>query len=243
MVLFFSLGKINRFYSYILLSAILDVLKDCLYGLNINEAFKVVKLYNNEVQNYLSNHYCIHYLFNYIGTILFSFIFYKIETSYSKTESSILIDNKIKQNPRIILIHNNEEEIDFQTKRSFIIFLLIIFIWVLEEHILKIYMVILQDLDFWMIEIIIISFFTVKMFKTKIFKHQIFAMAINIIPCLLKICSIILSFYDHTEESSMYTGKLPIIYLNDSYIIIPIGVVIYLILIILRSYVNSNIKG
>ena len=128
------------------------------------------------------------------------------------------------------------------SNRESLLFLLIIIIWVLEEHILKLCMIILQDLDFWMIEIIIISFFTVKMFKIKIFKHQIFAMTINIIPCLFKICYIILSFYDDTEENNMYTGKLPIIYLKRSYIIIPIGFVIYLILIILRSFINSNIK-
>ena len=242
---FLSCGKINRYFIYILLSALFDIAKDCLLeGLNHDEAFEVVKLYSNDdAQNKLSKHYYIHNIFNYLGTILFSFIFYKIENSCSKTKSSALVNNtNNNQNSRIILIHNNSNIEDFQTVKAFFIFLFIILIWVLEEQILKLYMVVLQDLDFWMVEIIIISLFTLKMFKVEIFRHQIIAMLINIIPCLLKIGSIILSFYDDTDDNQNYTGKLPVIYVKDSFIIIPLGVIIYLILIFLRSFVNSKIK-
>ena len=242
---YIGLGECSKFYIYIFLAAIFDNLKDILYGLNHNESFTDVKLYNDKIQNDFSNHNLIHHFFNYIGVIVLSYLFYKKEISNSKNEAPLMsIDNKDLPNSPIVLIHNIEEiEEDFQTEKAYYIFLSIIFIWVIEEQIIRIYMVILQDLDFWMIEILIISYLTVKMFKIKIFRHQMIAIAINIIPCALKINSIILSFKDDTpSEQYNYTGKLPIIYIKYALPIIPIGITIYLILISFRSFVNSKLK-
>ena len=242
---YFGLGECSKFYIYILLSAIFDVLKDILYGLNHNESFRYVKLYNSEIQNELSNHNIIHYFYNYIGIILLGHIFYKKEISNSKNEPPLIsINNQDLPNSPIVLIHNIEEiEEDFKTEKAFYIFLSIIFLWVLEEHFIRIYMVILQDLDFWMIEILIISYLTIRMFKIKIFRHQMIAIAISIIPCILKIISIRLSFKDDTPiEHYNYTGKLPIFYVENSFYIIPLGIIIYIILICFRSFVNSSIK-
>ena len=242
---YIGFGECSKFYIYILLSAIFDILKDCLYGLNHNESFREVKLYNNSVQNDFSNHNIIHHFFNYIGVILLSYLFYKTEISNSKNEAPLInIDNKDLPNSPIVLIHNIEEiEEDFKTEKSFYIFLSVIFLWVIVEQIIRTYMAILQDLDFWMIEILIISYLTIKMFKIKIFRHQMLAIAISIIPSALKINSIILSFKDDTPlEQYNYTGKLPIIYIKHALPIIPIGVTIYLILISFRSFVNSKLK-
>ena len=239
MTKYITFSKTNKYFIYLLLSSIFDVLKDSLYGLNHNEGFKVVKLYNDKVQDELSKHKVIHNIFNYIGTLLFAFICFNIETSYYKDGSS---KNKEKIDYPILLIHNNDGEKDFKSKKSFYFFLFIITIWILEENLIKIHIEILQDLDFWMIEILIISFLMTKMFKLEIFKHQIIAMSINIIPCLLKIGSIILSFYDDSYDKDNYTGKLPIFYIKSSFIIIPLGIIIYLCLISLRALVNSNLK-
>ena len=240
MAKYIKVSKTNKYFIYLLLSSILDFAKDSLYGLNHNESFKIVKLYNDEVQNELSKHKLMHYFFNYIGTIVLAYIFYKIEIYNSRGESSLITSNK-KRSP-ILLIHNNNDNNDFKSKKSFIFFLLIIIIWILEELLIKIHIEILQDLDFWMIEILIISFLTSKMFHIEIFRHQILAMSINIIPCLLKIGSIILSFQDNSDDKNNYTGKLPVLYIKNSYIIIPIGITIYLFLITLRSIVNSHLK-
>lgn len=242
MAKYIKISKTNKYFIYLLLSSILDIAKDSLYGLNHNESFKTVKLYNDEVQNELSKHKIIHYFFNYIGTIVLAYIFYKIEVYNSRGESSMISTNKYKSDYQISLIHNNNDNNDFKSKKSFIFFLLIIIIWILEEHLIRIHIEILQDLDFWMIEILIISFLTSKMFNIEIFRHQVLAMSINIIPCLLKIGSIILSFQDNSDDKNNYTGKLPVFYIQNSIIIIPIGIIIYLFLISLRSIVNSNLK-
>ena len=54
--------------------------------------------------------------------------------------------------------------------------------------------------------------------------------------------SIKLSFKDNTSEQYNYTGKLPIIYTKNSSLFIPFGIAIYLILIFVRSFVNSKLK-
>lgn len=235
-------GKMNRNYIYIILAALFDILKNILYGKNHNQSFKDLKLYDDEIQNKLSRHIIMHDFFNYLGTVALALISYKYEKFSSERNLSFLINSeKEKAKGHIILIHNNENIENFQNCRSFSFCLFIIFIWILEEQLMKISIDILQDLDFWMIEILIISFFTLKMFKIEIFKHQIFAMALNIIPCLLKAGSIYLSFKDNTNEKYIYTGKLPIYYVDNRYIIVP-GIITYLILIIFRSFVNANIK-
>jgi hypothetical protein len=119
-------------------------------------------------------------------------------------------------------------------------------LWVLEEHLIDLYSKVLKDLDFWMIELLIISYINSKIFNNSIYKHQKLVFILNIIPCILKILTIILSFYEDNEDSediedSKENGdNEEILYKKEP--IYLIGIIVYLILIILRSYVNTKIK-
>lgn len=131
---------------------------------------------------------------------------------------------------------------------------MIIFLWILEEHLIEIFFF-LKDLDFWMIEIIILSILYSKMFNAKIYLHHKIIIILNLLPIILKAISIYISFIDNcneaededkdgycyncTEESE--NSKLKNLYVLESYLI-PVGLLIYLILIFLRAYVNSNLK-
>jgi hypothetical protein len=76
------------------------------------------------------------------------------------------------------------------------------------------------------------------MFKVEIYGHQKFAMWFCIIPCVLKIVTIILSFFD---KKAIKKKGLPILYIdNKKYI--PLGIIIYLFLITSRAFVNCKIK-
>jgi hypothetical protein len=68
-------------------------------------------------------------------------------------------------------------------------------------------------------------------------------MLLCIFPSLFKVCSIYLSFQDKSEDKNNYTGHLPIYYTtnNETFKII-FGVLFYIILITLRSYVNLKLK-
>ena len=67
------------------------------------------------------------------------------------------------------------------------------------------------------------------MFKLQVYNHQIVAILFNVFPCILKILTIFLSF----EQNNPYT---------QSNSLIAFGIIMYLILITLRSYVNTKIK-
>ena len=126
----------------------------------------------------------------------------------------------------------------------------IIFLWIIEEHLIELFSV-LKDLDFWMIEIIILSYLYSRMFKEQIYLHHKLIMIVNLLPIILKVFSITFSFKDiYNKERDDYEYRYPPEYehtkLKNLYVrfvfLIPVGILIYLILITLRSYVNSNLK-
>ena len=57
---------------------------------------------------------------------------------------------------QISLIHNDLEE--FDSHNNFMMYLIIVFIWIIEEQSIDIYSYALKDLDFWMVELIIITY-------------------------------------------------------------------------------------
>ena len=117
---------------------------------------------------------------------------------------------------------------------------------VLMEQLLEKYNCTFSHLDFWMIEIIIISYITSKIFKKEIYQHQKFVLYFNLIPILFKIITII-SLYKGTEDDKSNNkykdnkGKLKIIYIVYWYLI-PIGLLFYFPLIITKSYVYVKMK-
>jgi hypothetical protein len=76
------------------------------------------------------------------------------------------------------------------------------------------------------------------MFKIEIFSHQKCAMWFSLVPCLFKIANIFLSCI---EDKEIIDKNLPILYVIKR-LYIPIGIVIYMILIMGRAYVNTKIK-
>ena len=236
---YISFGKFNNYNYYITLIFIFNLLNDSLYGFNYIDLFDDFKLINTQTQLYFSWHHIIHQTFNYFGTLIFAFCFYKYEKHSSKSEAERTSPNTSNQdnsnNIQLILIHNNLDHVLGQQDINFYIFLLIILIWVIEEQLFDIYTYALKDLDFWMVELLIITYLNSYMFKIEIYKHQKFAIWINMISGLFKVSTIILSLFDDNKE------KMPVLY-NINKLLIPIGIIIYLILIILRSYVNIKIK-
>ena len=234
-----SCGKCNKYFAYIIIYVLFNIANNFLYGLNHNESFEVFKIFKDDIQNKFSKHTLIHNIFSYLGTIFLGILFYKIEICCSRKESNLFPSKKQRNSIKLSLIHNDDEEENFKTYKSFCIFLFIIFLWILEEQLIELFRHTFKDLDFWMIELFIISMINKKMFKTEIFKHQIFAIILNIIPTILKAITVYLSFED---KFSLYEWGLPIYYINNAELTIPIGIIIYLALITLRSYVNSSIK-
>jgi hypothetical protein len=239
-----SCGGFNKYFIYIFLSISFKILNDSLYGYNYNDAFEDVKIFNTPTQDYFSWHNLIHQIFGYIGTTIMSIFFYKYELYVSKKEEVGRAPNPFnhnnKKNIEIQLIHNDaEDNIDINSdKSSFIICLLVLFLWITIEQLIDLYYLALKDLDFWMFELLFVTLFTIKIFKIEIFSHQKCAMWFSLVPCLFKMTNIFLSCI---EDKEIIDKNLPILYVIKR-IYIPIGIVIYMILIIGRAYVNTKIK-
>ena len=169
----------------------------------------------------LFEHKIIHNIFCFIGMSILSKFIYKYE---SKKGIYILSGKKTK------------EEEYYNTKKIFIIALIIIFVWIITELLTYIFIGFLKDLDFWMFELIIMYLFYAKLFNIKIYRHQIFAFLLNIIPCILKIITIILAYNKSLEEDVR-----EIKYLTHKWLI-PVGIIVYIILLILNSYAITKIK-
>jgi len=226
-------------YTWIIYTTLTGLLSSCLFGLNHNEAFKKVQIASDN----FSNHRIIHELWNYIGTCAIAFCLDRYE-QHSILQKSLNISLNKEEKTGLKgfnLIYNNYEQRGFITNSFLIIYVLNIFFWVLIDRIIESYFILLQDLDFWMIELFILDYINSKLddYKFQIYKHQKLAMYFSIISSLLKVGSIFLSFQDDSEN---YTGGLPIFYKSLPFLTIPLGFLVYIALISLRSIIFLNLK-
>ena len=243
--------KKNKFIIFLLLSLLA---KDHLFGFNYNDSLQDLRLITEWNQKNISKHYMIHQFFCYFGTLIIAIICFLLEKKSSQKETVKDIkkqsSNRKKSsesNSSSRLIEHENKVIDY-SKFPLKKFLMIIFLWVLAEQIMdNFYTYILKDLDFWMIEIIILSLLNYKIYGEKLYNFQKLVIFLNLIPILFKITAIILSFCDKKNNKSSdgnyhyEGGNLKIIYVVNSYLV-PIGVLLFLVLITARSSVNLNLK-
>jgi len=254
---YISLGKFNKHHIHILYGIIFLILKDIIYGYNYNDSF-ITPISDGAKENFFEFN-LIKHIFCYLITMIFSGILYKYKTNKLAPDLSQIMPLKLtitstkKENESEIssdisaFIVKNEKINPYSKK--FLCF--IIFLWIIDEHLIELFSI-LKDLDFWMIEIIILSYFNWKMFKIKAYLHQQLIMILNLTPTILKIISISLSFQDkyNTDDEDYYEYKYPKGYeetkLKNLYVcyvfLVPVGILIYLILITLRAYIYSNLK-
>ena len=228
----------NKFELYIFIIAILKVFYFCLYGLNHNEIFPEIIFGNKK----FSNNYLIHEFWSYLGTFIIAFFFNLNEIKALEPKTFERTDRKTWI--KLIYYDNRYNNNQDMTKKYLFFYIITIFFWVLvEQSIETIYLKIFQDLDFWMFELIILALLNKLVFyNNKIYRHQILAIIMTIFPAVFKLSSIRISFLDNTNDKDNYTGKLPIYYRENPYFRIPIGILIYILLISLRSCVNLILK-
>ena len=184
---YISFAKFNKNHLYIVYSIIFLILKDVVFGYNYNDSFK--PLFSDQAYENFSEHYLIKNVLCYVITFFISLFFYCRERKKLGRKSF----NKLLQSAKIKYFQFNNKNIFF-TKTN-IVLILIIFLWILDENLIQIFSF-LKDLDFWMIEIIIISYMTSRMFKEKIYLHHKMIIYINLFSIIFKVIAITLSFND-----------------------------------------------
>ena len=155
---FISFGNFSKKHLYIVYSIIFLIAKDILTGYNYNYSFK--ELYSQGARENFAKYALVNNVFCYMGTFILSFIFFIIEQkrNISKSnnilaEKKTIIDNE-SHSSKIEYIHTPKKNLYFSQNFIYGI-LFVIFLWIIEENAIQIYSF-LKDLDFWMVEIIIV---------------------------------------------------------------------------------------
>ena len=201
-----SLGKLNHYYKYILLSTLFLFLNYMAFGIDYNNSFVEIKLFPEKSQTYFSKHKYIQFIFCYFFTSLFETVYYFVERNKIQRDSIVSdkTENKItKPFSSIKLIHNNKGVLYFSTN-SFLNLLFTIFLWVIMDFFMDFYTHTLKDLDFWFFELLILSGITNKLLKFKLYSHQKLAIYFNSTLCITKIIAITLSLIDVEINDNLY---------------------------------------
>ena len=173
-------GYFRKFILVLFISIIFQIINEAIYGFNYYEnIFDDVKIFNNIGHEYFSKHILIHLIFSHIGSFIFTIPFYIYEIKVSKED-----------NMDSLFYFNINQKI---TLKHYLMILLIIFLWIVEEYLFIFYTMILGGFEFWFFELLIICYLTSKMDYLISFKQHKLAIIINLLPLLLKFISIILS--------------------------------------------------
>ena len=258
-------GKWNKNYKYIVLTTIFAFLTHYIFGFTFNDFMDDIKLFNQTIHkdnkdnitgncspndndfNKDNNHIIINYIFRYLGLILFSFGLYIYELLNKKKNFKINLEDNISNSSSssIKLIHNNSEE---NAKNKIIIsptFILIIMIIMVLQEISEdiFYSSNLRGLNFWMLELPLLSYFNLKYFKFKIFRHHKLVIYLNLIVCsILRIIYLILIMNDNNVNDN---DKCKVNFVQDYkkfWGVIPLGIITSLIIMIYRAFALSEIK-
>ena len=141
-------GSLNSYYTFLFATIIFKLSEGFLSGINSYNIFTEIKTTE------LSKHVFIRFFFSYLGTGFLGLIFNIYQSKFYKSKDS----NKNQTFLGIKLIYNNSEEEKKTTKLAFYC-LLIYILWIIGELLFVVFDLVFQDLDFWMIEIFIITFF------------------------------------------------------------------------------------
>ena len=240
-----SFGEVNKSLLFILFMSISMVFNQFLYGFTYIECFYDMNIYRSLYQAIVGSnkedfphHRIFDPLFSYLGVIALSLFIPKEKVKkrekneeIKEEESSETSSKGIDSNNHLPKLIHNELKNYLNNRGGIIIFILILILWIIEENLVLIYVDIFQDLDFWFFELIFISIIFSNHFIFKIYSHQKLSMALSIgVGSILKIYNISISLI--SEDEKIYK-KYPLVFFF---------VILYFLIILARSYVNTQIK-
>ena len=236
---YISFGEINKSLLYILFMSISKVINQYIYGFTYIKCFHTMNIYQFLYQAIIDDkkqdfprHRVFDPFFSYIGVIILSLIFLRYKSGEDINKAIIPMNEgsvNYHGSVYLTLIYNKNKNY-LKNIKGLLFFVVIVIMWIAEENLLLIYVDIFQDLDFWFFELIFVSYIFGKIFSLNISSHQKLGMALSIIVgSLLKIYNISLSL----NSSTFYAKNHALI----SFCIF------YFLLIIMRSYVNTQVKS
>ena len=258
--------KFNKYFKYILLTALFRYFNVCFLGYNFNKSFLDVSLPNfinyyfpDLIEYDLGNYRMIEFFFNYVGTLFFSFLtriyelkvsqerfnsFFKLSDSFAQTQITIgqLIKETDKKDGEI----NENCLYKFKNyllkNKSFLIYIIISFVWVVDEILMIELFYQFKDVDFWFFEILIVTMIYSIIFLVQICKHQKFSIALNLIPTFFKIICLILTLKSIKDTVQKDEKEYWVIYNHNRWWIF-FGILLHPILTAIISFINCSLKS
>ena len=206
-------GLFHKYFFTLFILVVIQIVNEAIYGFNYFEnIFDEVKIFHNKGHEYFSKHILIHLFFSYIGLFVLTTIIYLY---------------------KVIILKNQSLICSFQYSQ-YIWIALISFAWVIADYFFTFYSLILGGLEFWFLELLIAFYLITQKFYIPNQIYQRLAMIINIFPLIIKFISIVLSIKLEKETSNL-------IYIKHLWLIL-VGIAIYFILALLRSFANLKFK-
>ena len=223
-----GLGQYNTFYKYIWYLIQTKLISEYFIGEFFQER---IPLFDNKS---MPQNVIIGEAFNFLGTLIFSLIIFIFETLKKKKENHIIEKDyspktRQKSDSQIDYIYNEKNVII-----SYKLFLFIIILLFLCIELKNIFFIIsLKGLDYWIFEIIFVCWISSRLLNLPIYKHKLFSIYFIIIFCnLMKTLSLGFRFYDDPKERLYKSYKW----------IIPIGIITFILISLLRAYTFCKIK-
>ena len=236
---YISLGEYNKYLIFTYLNAAFNILQIFIFGYDLSNSFVILKLKPTFTQLKLYNHSNIHDIFKYFGLFLISCILciyedYSLKKVSNNYSSSI---NEKSNNFSSIKLLQYDPERDFKKKISAFKVLLVIFLWIFQNYLIDLFFKGgFGEIDYWVIELLIIIYFNKRIFKTKYYDHQYCAIYFNLIFCtVFKILSFFISLHFGEEDDNKNIYK-------DNGLYIQLGIMLYLFNITIKLYCISKIK-
>ena len=238
---YFTWGKFNNYYKYILLTVLFGFISNVLFGpgyCNDSEKIFLAHLYPDETEKTqiaLSQHIIIHNIYRYIIILIISIILNIYEKNSSKNQKKE--DNNrntsVQLNPEIELIY--DEEIGKEKQKPGLLFLLVIFIYIIQDTLTLFYFQFdLSEFNLWILELPLLSFFNYKLLKFKIYSHHKLAIYTSVILCLImKIIQLFIFVFSVKYKDYVY---------NNYKFLYFVGIFYYLFTMILRAYSITEMK-
>ena len=231
MVKYIKCGKYNIHYKYILLSTLFCFLSTIILGYGYCNDSNLLKIPRTDGQNLLYLHKIIHNIYLNIGIVIISLILYNYEKFTFKNDKK---KEKVN-NTGIQLIHEDTEK--KLEKKSLLNIILVIILYIIQDILtILFFQNDFRPLNFWILELPILSYFNFKLLKVKIYSHHKFVILLSVIVCLTTKIIIIIMF-------SLPDEKVYLAYPIYQYIyLIPVGIIYYLVIIIIRAYAVTEMK-
>ena len=244
-----TLGKWNKHYIYFIATVICMNIYCIISGYGYH-TYQIGIFIDEEHIGHLYIHKLIYYLLMLICS--FFYWLYERKRDYNNNYKELIKEGKIEQynssNNSSLIYHDlyyygNKNVSDTSAYIT-------IFLFVFVEYIDRIVHQFFSYGDYWMFELLIMAYLHNKLFNINIYKHQKLSIYSVSLPVILKTITIIFLFCDknnhlsNNEINYKYNEKTTL--LKSLFVahgwLFPIGMVLYIIVMLANSYLIINIK-